>query len=37
MIYAIMTTGDKIYFDHIDALFDFFNGNQNVAGGWVGG
>ena len=37
MIYAIMLTGKKIYFDHIDALFDFVNSNLDVAGGWIGG
>jgi hypothetical protein len=36
MIYAIMKTGNKMYFDTIDALFEFFNSNQEAAGGWLG-
>jgi hypothetical protein len=36
MIYCILTTGNKIYFNTIDELFEYANTNNNVSSGWIG-
>jgi hypothetical protein len=37
MIYAILQSGQRRYFDSVDALFEFFNSGTDAVGGWVGG
>ena len=35
MIYCILTTGEQIYFNNIDALFGYVNANANAVSGWI--